>query len=216
MTQPARSGHEFSWAMETMRMINKMTPDIQGKAFDPDWFLLRNRLEEFERAHVASVAQAAQPDSAAKPAEDGLEAQTKEVLALAWARFNEPLWKARADMEEILRTHQAAREKEIRTCPVHGKSKQFCTDCATQLEQQASGARERDALVKFIGSQARAAEERERELREKLEGLRDDCDEKETSLRNLGEPEIADEVQRHTEQLNALLASHWPAQKEIE
>ena len=74
--------------------------------------------------------------------------------------------------------------------------------------------RERDALVKFIGSQARAAEERERELREKLEGLRDDCDEKETSLRNLGEPEIADEVQRHTEQLNALLASHWPAQKE--
>ena len=68
-------------------------------------------------------------------------------------------------------------------------------------------------LAAFIRTHQAA---RERELREKLEGLRDDCDEKETSLRNLGEPEIADEVQRHTEQLNALLASHWPAQKEIE
>jgi len=60
MTQPAQSsGHEFPWAMETMQMINKMTPDIQGKALDPDWFQLRNRLEEFERAYVASIAQAA-------------------------------------------------------------------------------------------------------------------------------------------------------------
>ena len=29
-----------------MQMINKLTPDIKGKAFDPDWFLLRERLEE--------------------------------------------------------------------------------------------------------------------------------------------------------------------------
>lgn len=49
---------------------------------------------------------------AAKPAEDGLEAHVKEVLALAWARFNEPLWKARADVGELLRTHQVARERE--------------------------------------------------------------------------------------------------------
>jgi hypothetical protein len=37
------------WAMETMQLINKLTPDVQGKAFDPDWFLLRQRLEEKER-----------------------------------------------------------------------------------------------------------------------------------------------------------------------
>lgn len=36
------------WAEETMMLINKMTPNIEGKAFDPDWFLLRQRLEEAE------------------------------------------------------------------------------------------------------------------------------------------------------------------------
>lgn len=37
------------WAIETMQMINTMTPDIKGKAFEPDWFLLRQRLEEAGR-----------------------------------------------------------------------------------------------------------------------------------------------------------------------
>lgn len=37
------------WAFETMTMINKLTPDIHGKAFDPGWFVLRERLEEAER-----------------------------------------------------------------------------------------------------------------------------------------------------------------------
>ena len=32
-----------------MCKINDLTPDIKGKAFDPDWFLLRQRLEEAER-----------------------------------------------------------------------------------------------------------------------------------------------------------------------
>lgn len=35
-----------TWAMETMQIINAMTPEITGKAFDPEWFLLRQRLEE--------------------------------------------------------------------------------------------------------------------------------------------------------------------------
>jgi hypothetical protein len=39
----------ISWAIETMCKINDLTPDIKGKAFDPDWFLLRQRLEEAER-----------------------------------------------------------------------------------------------------------------------------------------------------------------------
>ena len=36
------------WAVETMIMINKLTPDIKGKAFDPGWFELRQRLEDIE------------------------------------------------------------------------------------------------------------------------------------------------------------------------
>jgi len=39
----------ISWAIETMCKINDLTLDIKGKAFDPDWFLLRQRLEEAER-----------------------------------------------------------------------------------------------------------------------------------------------------------------------
>lgn len=35
----------MAWAYETMRIINKLTPGIMGKALDPDWFLLRQRLE---------------------------------------------------------------------------------------------------------------------------------------------------------------------------
>lgn len=40
-----------------MNIINKLTPDIKGKAFDPDWFLLRQRFEEFEgeRTHLLYV-----------------------------------------------------------------------------------------------------------------------------------------------------------------
>jgi len=37
------------WAAETMSIINKLTPEIKNKSFDPDWFLLRERLESAER-----------------------------------------------------------------------------------------------------------------------------------------------------------------------
>lgn len=43
-----------NWLCETMDIINKLTPDIKGKAFNADWFLLRQRFEqrESERADL--------------------------------------------------------------------------------------------------------------------------------------------------------------------
>ena len=38
-----------TWTDETMSVINKLTSAIKGKAFNPEWFLLRLRFEEFER-----------------------------------------------------------------------------------------------------------------------------------------------------------------------
>jgi hypothetical protein len=32
------------WSLDTMRTINDLTPEIKCKAFDPGWFLLRERL----------------------------------------------------------------------------------------------------------------------------------------------------------------------------
>lgn len=40
----------YPWALETMKIINELTPMITGKAFDPDWFLLRQRFEQMEDA----------------------------------------------------------------------------------------------------------------------------------------------------------------------
>lgn len=48
---------KLTWAEETMLCINKLTPSIEGKAFDPDWFLLRQRLEQFEAEVIARNAQ---------------------------------------------------------------------------------------------------------------------------------------------------------------
>lgn len=39
---------ELEWTIETMRLVNELTPDIKGKAFNPDWFLLRQRFEQIE------------------------------------------------------------------------------------------------------------------------------------------------------------------------
>lgn len=38
-----------SWSVETIELINALTPNIKSKSFDPDWFLLRQRLERFEQ-----------------------------------------------------------------------------------------------------------------------------------------------------------------------
>lgn len=38
----------LKWTEETMRTINLLTPDIKGKSFDPDWFMLRQRFEQME------------------------------------------------------------------------------------------------------------------------------------------------------------------------
>lgn len=50
MSEPTISDEAKSWSMTTMQMINKLTPEITGKAFSPDWFLLRERLEQYETA----------------------------------------------------------------------------------------------------------------------------------------------------------------------
>jgi hypothetical protein len=41
---------KYPWTEETVRIINNITPDIKGKAFDPDWFLLLQRFEQIEDA----------------------------------------------------------------------------------------------------------------------------------------------------------------------
>ena len=46
----------MTWAQETMHIINTLTPDIKGKAFDPDWFLLRQRLEQIEAERDSALA----------------------------------------------------------------------------------------------------------------------------------------------------------------
>lgn len=40
----------MKWSEETIAQINKLTPDIKGKAFDPAWFLLRQRFEQIDYA----------------------------------------------------------------------------------------------------------------------------------------------------------------------
>lgn len=37
------------WANEVIQMINKLSPEVEGQAFDPGWFLLRQKLESFPR-----------------------------------------------------------------------------------------------------------------------------------------------------------------------
>lgn len=62
----APHGSAPGWAVETMMMINKLTPKIKGKAFDPDWFLLRERLEEAGRVmdeRKARNAEAKRPEA---------------------------------------------------------------------------------------------------------------------------------------------------------
>lgn len=49
-TQGQPDSERYPWSLETMRVINELTREIKGKAFDPDWFLLRQRLEAFEDA----------------------------------------------------------------------------------------------------------------------------------------------------------------------
>ena len=53
-----------SWTIETMRIVNEMTPDIKGKPFDPDWFLLRQRFEEIERQNTLQAERVIQLERA--------------------------------------------------------------------------------------------------------------------------------------------------------
>lgn len=46
--EKCRSPVKPEWALETMALINTLTPTIEGKAFNPDWFMLRQRFESME------------------------------------------------------------------------------------------------------------------------------------------------------------------------
>jgi hypothetical protein len=56
------------WLMQSMQKINDLTPNITGKAFDPDWFLLREHLQ-----YAATI----------------MDSATKERLPIAYRWWNE-------------------------------------------------------------------------------------------------------------------------------
>lgn len=67
--------YDYEWTRETMRLINELTPDVKGKAFDPDWFLLKQRFEQLERQALTGKADGSHGHAAASD-----ELATKEVL----------------------------------------------------------------------------------------------------------------------------------------
>jgi hypothetical protein len=53
MTTPPKNAESDTpivktWSIETIELINSLTPNIKQKSYDPDWFLLRQRFERFE------------------------------------------------------------------------------------------------------------------------------------------------------------------------
>lgn len=48
--KPTDETEQRLWSTETMMTINRLTPDIKDKRADPDWFLLRQRFEEVDKA----------------------------------------------------------------------------------------------------------------------------------------------------------------------
>ena len=70
-------GERLTWTEETMQAINKLTPHIKEKAFDPDWFLLRQHFEQFEER--------LQNSDAAKNEALSLLASSTDLLN-SWAR----------------------------------------------------------------------------------------------------------------------------------
>ena len=158
----------------------------------------------------------AQPASAAKPAEDGLEAQIIEAANKVIVH-NGTAALTRSSIvkvfSKLIRTHQAARERE------HEAAK----PAEDGLEAQVREVLQRD---KFYRAYSDAQLEntvafiraRERKLQEKLKGLLRDWDWGESnSPYGLDENGNKIPMRGGTEsakELRALLASHWPAQKE--
>ncbi len=59
----ATKGHTL-WSVETMRLINDVTTSIKGKAFDPDWFLLRQRFEAVDAIAAQNLVLKSERDTA--------------------------------------------------------------------------------------------------------------------------------------------------------
>ena len=55
-----------SWSSQTMAIINSLTPDVKGKPFSPDWFLLRQRLEAVDQFFANEDSSPATPPKVAE------------------------------------------------------------------------------------------------------------------------------------------------------
>jgi hypothetical protein len=77
------TGPKLSWAEETMLTINKLTPDVKGKAFDPDWFLLRQRFEELEAERDKLAKELVETSAVAGRYEDDIHEADERIDALA-------------------------------------------------------------------------------------------------------------------------------------
>ena len=172
-------GHGISW------MATDWMDECRAK--------LREHLEKGDPRDVANYcaflwyhkqSTTAQPASAAKPAEDGLEAQLRELCYAAVKRHMHEKGEKfldciMAEFAAFVRTHQAAREREH--------------EAAEERLDEAWKKR-----CRLLMGDRSVLEARERELREKLEVLADDW-----KARGKGGSEA---------ELRSLLASHWPAQ----
>ena len=186
--------------------------------YDEDDRVWRYRLEHIPMmwieeglTHIAADSKINDPcmgTTAAKPPEDGLEALARE---LAGQRPEEPIGKWTLSMipilERFIRTHQVARERvaapltmsadDVRTRPIS------IDEAARRLMNQ------RNTIA--------ADQARERELRDELEGLAIDWDVQVNQFRAHGDDwgeGCATGYGQSAIELRALLASHWPAQKE--
>ena len=170
VAQPKSSGHEWVSIGEGMYGYCSCDTNYSKQVMTrPMW-----------QAHVASVAQAAQPASAAKPAEDGLEAQIIEA-ANEVIVHNGTAALTRSSIvkvfSKLIRTHQAARERELR-------------------EKLEGLLLVTDHILRFNSAVC--------------------CEEgcKAGELDAVMPSELLARLNQKDNELRALLASHWPAQKE--
>lgn len=133
------------WSWETMQMVNRLTPHISGKAFDPGWFVLRNRLEEFERAYLKLAEENAAPSAQELAARD-LEWRTAmNAEDLKWDGNIENVvrWFAGSCTHNHARELLEARKQTADWLLDHlpGRPPQCVTDFVADIERQLEGLR---------------------------------------------------------------------------
>jgi DNA repair exonuclease SbcCD ATPase subunit len=114
------SEQKVTWTQETIAIINKMTPEIKGKSFDPDWFLLRQRFEAIEEERDAARARIAELEQALNKVATWLEnnADKLEHDASILSRFPSLADNANADAKNFRGTAASIRKHLPRTSSV--------------------------------------------------------------------------------------------------